>query len=51
MSLLLLLPLPFGVGWFGVGWPGLVPFREADQATGFIMRKNQSMRVLVWHIV
>ena len=41
----------FGVGWFGVGLRGLVPMREADQATGFIMGKNQSMRVLVRHIV
>lgn len=43
--------LPFGVGRFGVGWAGVVPVREADQTTGFIMRKNQSMRILVGHIV
>ena len=51
MSLLLRLRLPFGVGWFGVGWPRLIPVREADQTAGFIMGKNQSMRVFVRHLV
>lgn len=28
---------------------GLIPRREADQTTGFIMRKHEGMRILVGH--